>query len=370
MELLNNIPLVGVFLGVFLGFLLLNPNYLRGKRKVKITLILILALNIHSLLESYLYYNGYEWPWMGISYLHYHLIGALFLLCTNFLFKIRFSYKLWGIVLIAYTLLRSAVLLSIEEDVSVAKSYTPEVIIYTIDYLLTICINLTLLYVALRQIMKVKFAVELNPQEQVNYSWLKRLLVISIGIYASILLIETIAFFDPFNWIFYDKIETIFISFFSLGIIYLAIKFPIFSIYGDFEDLSIKKIKKYAKSSLKDNKSTELWKKLNDIMNLEKPYLNPEYRLNHLAEQVESSVHHVSQVINEKKGVSFSEFINQYRVKEAQELLSSEKADHLSILGISIEAGFNSKTAFYNTFKKITGLTPSEYKRQHKLDYS
>lgn len=58
------------------------------------------------------------------------------------------------------------------------------------------------------------------------------------------------------------------------------------------------------------------------------------------------------------------DLMNGCRVKEAKRLLVDQKLEHLSILGIGLEAGFNSKTTFNTTFKKFTGLTPTAYKNQ------
>jgi AraC-like DNA-binding protein len=69
-------------------------------------------------------------------------------------------------------------------------------------------------------------------------------------------------------------------------------------------------------------------------------------------------------VLNEGFGVNFFQFINAYRVAEAQRLLASAQHQHLSMVGIAFEAGFSSKTTFNTTFKKLTGLTPSQFLQQ------
>ena len=95
----------------------------------------------------------------------------------------------------------------------------------------------------------------------------------------------------------------------------------------------------------------------------DKAYRNPEYRLNDLSSAAGKSLHHVSQVINEKTGMSFSDFVNKFRVEEAKELLVSSKTSHFTILAIAYDVGFNSKTTFYNAFKKECGITPTRYRR-------
>lgn len=69
-------------------------------------------------------------------------------------------------------------------------------------------------------------------------------------------------------------------------------------------------------------------------------------------------------LFNEKFGLNFFDFINQYRIKEVKARMANPKFDNLSLLGIAFESGFNTKSAFNRVFKKMTGFTPSEYKKQ------
>ncbi|MBW6492346.1 MAG: AraC family transcriptional regulator [Lentimicrobium sp.] len=99
-------------------------------------------------------------------------------------------------------------------------------------------------------------------------------------------------------------------------------------------------------------------------MNTEKPYLDADLTLPQLATRLQIPSHLLSRVINEKFGLNFFDFINQYRVDELKSKLNNPEFDNLSLLGIAFECGFNSKSAFNRVFKKITGLTPSEFKNQ------
>jgi AraC-like DNA-binding protein len=102
---------------------------------------------------------------------------------------------------------------------------------------------------------------------------------------------------------------------------------------------------------------------LNKLMLDQKPYLDSELNLIKLSELVNSTPHQVSYAINSGFNENFFQFINKYRVERAKELLVKEETNNLSILGIAYESGFNSKTSFNNTFKKITNKTPSEFKK-------
>jgi AraC-like DNA-binding protein len=97
------------------------------------------------------------------------------------------------------------------------------------------------------------------------------------------------------------------------------------------------------------------------LMTTERLFLEPDLSLPTLAQRVGASLHELSYVLNEVLEESFFQFVNRYRVEEAKRLLVSAQHRHLSILGIGFEAGFSSKTTFNTTFKKMTGLSPSQF---------
>jgi AraC-like DNA-binding protein len=119
---------------------------------------------------------------------------------------------------------------------------------------------------------------------------------------------------------------------------------------------------KYRKSSLDAEQADEILSGLMHLMDENRPFLEMGLTLPALADMLDVSTNHLSQVINMGLRKNFFDFVNSYRVREAQRLLRSHEADRLSILGIGMEAGFSSKSAFYNAFRKHTGMTPSQYK--------
>lgn len=124
--------------------------------------------------------------------------------------------------------------------------------------------------------------------------------------------------------------------------------------------------RKYERSTLSPERAEEYLVRLLRTMETNKPYTDGTLTLQKLSEQLAIPAPHLSQVVNERLNQSFSDFINSYRVKEAQAKLLATATSHYSILAIAEEVGFNSKSTFNAVFKKQTGLTPSEFRENSK----
>jgi AraC-like DNA-binding protein len=111
-----------------------------------------------------------------------------------------------------------------------------------------------------------------------------------------------------------------------------------------------------------------LVKKLDSIMVKEKIYLNPELTLNDLTEELNSTRNEISWVLNNSIGKNFYNYVNEFRVLEVIGLMKDQKRDYQKILALAFDAGFNSKPAFNAVFKKNTGKTPSEYRKDLKKE--
>jgi AraC-like DNA-binding protein len=120
---------------------------------------------------------------------------------------------------------------------------------------------------------------------------------------------------------------------------------------------------RYEKSTLTLERADAYLQRLLDLMNTEKPYLDGDLTLQNLAKALAISPHHLSQTINEQLNQNFFDFINTYRIEEAKRLLLDLAKKHYSILAISEEVGFNSKSAFNTAFKKHVKMTPSEFRK-------
>ena len=353
--------------GLFLLMVLFSRGSLRNNKPAWWVLIVIVVFAIHAQLDAYLYYNDLDNAWTGLSLLHYHLMGGLFLLFSYYLFRIPVNFRFWITIFLGYTLLR--ILAFIPEDDSVYENYSDDLswtdLGIVLDNFISNLLNISCLRLAYLRIKALNFALKPEKEVLMRFLWLKNLLVFQIGLYLCLMGLTIVSFFFEEQWLTFWKLDSMVSGFFFFVLAFSAIRFPIFSMYGDFKDLAPEE-KKYAKSSLSDESASLIWQEIDQVMSTEKLYLNPEFRLNELANRMGHSVHHISQVINQEKGVSFSDFLNALRIEEAQKLLRSDKAAQLTILAIAHEAGFNSKTAFYNAFKKFTGQTPSQFLKASK----
>ena len=170
--------------------------------------------------------------------------------------------------------------------------------------------------------------------------------------YSSYYILSKFDFFNP-NW---DYAISIVMSVGICGIGYMTFREQqVFN--GElFSSLFLNK----KQIDLTDKTKTELFQILLSHIEKNRPYLAGNLRLIDLADQLNLSPHVLSQIINEKAQKNFNQFINEYRLDEAIELLKTNKNE--SVKTICYQVGFNNKTTFYKTFKEKYGCTPSEYK--------
>ena len=120
--------------------------------------------------------------------------------------------------------------------------------------------------------------------------------------------------------------------------------------------------RKYAKSGLGAERLLEYRKCLETVMAEKQVFLLPDLTLPGLAEIVNCSVNHLSQVINAGLGMSFFDYLNSHRIEHAKKLLA-DPDDCMPVLNIAYTVGFNSNSAFYAAFKKYVGVTPAQYRK-------
>ncbi len=124
---------------------------------------------------------------------------------------------------------------------------------------------------------------------------------------------------------------------------------------SDFAERKYKKTL-FTKDELEQNRQ-----RLEQVMSENLPYLDPNLTLRELAGMLGLPPNHLSQLLNEGFDKNFAEFINGYRLEAFKTKAADPALQHLTILGLAYESGFNSKTVFNTFFKKTMGMTPKAY---------
>ncbi|GAA5022539.1 hypothetical protein GCM10011506_00700 [Marivirga lumbricoides] len=105
--------------------------------------------------------------------------------------------------------------------------------------------------------------------------------------------------------------------------------------------------------------------RLHQYMVAEEPYLDPSISIQDLSDKIDMPARELSVLINHKIGLHFFDYINSYRIKKATALLKDPDKKAFTVLEILYEVGFNSKSSFNTAFKKHTGTTPTQYRKNH-----
>jgi len=120
--------------------------------------------------------------------------------------------------------------------------------------------------------------------------------------------------------------------------------------------------KKYEKSALSEEVEDAVLAKLTQLLETGKPYLESDLSLPKLAGQLNTSPHHLSQLLNDRLGQNFFDWLATYRIAEAKLLLLDSATAHLKIDEIAERVGYNSTSAFHTAFKRLTNQTPAQFR--------
>jgi len=207
-----------------------------------------------------------------------------------------------------------------------------------------------------------------STTEEINLDWLKTLVYIFGIIWSALIVIAIVHHIFHFasmafctDGLFLSlSAFIILVGYFGLRQKEIFTRFP-----ADDHNFVTDQRTKYQNIPLSELEIADFIGRINSIMEKEKPYLNPDITLPELASLIDIPAYQLSRVINEKFGCNFFDFINGYRVNEVKTKINDPAFSNLSLLGIAFDCGFNSKSAFNRIFKKMTGLTPSEYEKSN-----
>lgn len=162
------------------------------------------------------------------------------------------------------------------------------------------------------------------------------------------------------SWTFADELEQYFWLFLGLIFVFKFISYPVSLFQFDLEKQVIPR-EKYQGEMMNIEQAQTMIKTINAFMLEEKPYLDSNYTIKQLSKEVNISSRELSKLFNQYLNQNFNDYINNFRVEEFKKLVKDSKNSKFSILSISMDAGFRSKSTFNAAFKKFTGITPSQY---------
>jgi AraC-like DNA-binding protein len=119
--------------------------------------------------------------------------------------------------------------------------------------------------------------------------------------------------------------------------------------------------RKYARSGLSPGVARQIHSCLNTHMAAERSFTLSNLTLTELATKLNVHPNHLSQAINDVEGKSFYDYINTLRVEEFKKIIVNGDLEKFTLLSLAMDCGFNSKSTFNKYFRKVTGITPSEY---------
>ena len=204
-----------------------------------------------------------------------------------------------------------------------------------------------------------------SNSKDIDLYWIRKLVLVFSIVWTALISVTVIHHvFHMFSMAFCTDGLFLSLSVFVILIGYFGRKQKIIYNAEDIVDAGNKaKIQpKYSGSRLSEIEAAQIAKQITKHIESSKTYLNPDLTLSQLAAEIGMSNHILSQVINEQLKLNFFDFVNQYRVEEFKKRIANSDFENFSLLGIALDCGFNSKSAFNRIFKKTTGLTPSQFK--------
>ena len=366
--------LLGIFISVFLELLLLVKK--NKSRADKILVFWLFLIVIHQIL-NYLLYTGesYNHPhWLGIQFSMPVLQGVLLFFyvieITGNKLKRRWTVLLHLIPTLSLIILAIPFyILSGEQKINVFQNEGAGFEWYVIY--LNILIPLSGLLYSIWSLFLIKkhqknIQDKFSNTDKKELQWL-RYLSIGYGI------IWVLAIFFQSEIIFTAVVVLVlFIGFFGINQlnIFYAYQEPDFkkteysSVIKEGKKEELKSnipSKRYAKSGLNEELSEQIYSRLNEFMYDDKLYKNDNLTLTELAKCLVVHPNHLSQVINEKEGKNFYNYINSLRIKEFIRLVSLPESKKYTMISLAYDCGFSTKSTFNKHFKVNTGKTPTDF---------
>jgi AraC-like DNA-binding protein len=370
-EVAITICLLAAVQGILLTIVLLTRK--QNHTANKILAIATFFLSIDLMFAVY-YYKGWyrEYPQiMGISYPFPLLYGPLFYLYVKLVSKKAARFQKIDLLhflpaVIVYLLCIPVYLYSDEQKIE----FVNNMILDIQSPMFTVFENIVPVQGMIYALMTIKIVRDYDKKirdafsniDLINLNWLKYIAFAGLVIWTIVALLSFVRGLS----IRFDLLLQISLSILIYSIGYKGLRQPEIFLNPSADTSEPVQTEKYKRSGLSDKFADEIGKKLKGFMVSEKPYLDNDLTMQKLADRMNVSNHNLSEVINSKLGLSYYDFINNYRVEEFKNRIADSANDLYNILSIAFDSGFKSKGSFNSIFKKNTGMTPSEYKSKHR----
>lgn len=370
---MESLVLIGAVQAFFIASLFISGKRIIHEHKVLIFFFLINGL---LLLDHYFEISS-------LSLNHPHLIGLTYPLplilgpilyyytlaiSSKVKIAIRGFFILHGIpfLLLTLFLLFDFYFLSAGEKLAYYQRESQEetsTIIYIAEFFLNFSVPLYSLFSLIHiHRNRQRLADEFSFTENIDLQWLKLILYFFMAL--SFVSLSTHIISDLIPLIPFSQADNLLFLSLSLAILfigYFGIKQQ--AIYPRHIESPLSYSISTAESKSRNKDFQEEKARLEELLKSQKLYLRPRLSLDELAQEMNMSSNQLSQLINEGFQKSFYDLINEMRVDEVKAKIQDLDYAHLSLLGIGLESGFNSKSSFNLIFKKFSGQTPSQYRK-------
>ena len=378
MTVLGIINFAASLQGIFLAYILINKKGDQKESRFLALLVLVVSLSI---LGPVMGITGYyrDMPYfirvaeplaLLFGPLLYYYISVL---CTGRLPKLFYLHLLpfilyTGSLTPFYLLPPSEKIALVEEQV---RTKVPNLwaqgirLLHTTVYIL--------LALQLIRSLEARLKDRFSNLDQFKLRQSKHILRLYFGVAALSFAIYMITLAYPMNFVVVNNIGALSISILIYSLAYVNLSHASIPLPGSGpaepkenttgSDAEVKTARKRLRYHLSDAHFSKHAGKLEDILKDKHVFLNPEISLNDLSESLGIPAYQTSEVISRKYGLSFFDLINKLRIEEVKHRLADPAFGHYSVLAIAMDCGFNSKSSFNSAFKKLTGKTPSEYRK-------
>lgn len=377
--LLDILILLSLSQGFIFGFAILFSDFFKKSpnKFLAFSIIMISIMGVNELLEKwnldddyyFIDFLGDDAPWVLLFY-----VPMFVFFLKSVKHPISNSPKLYLLTIPFLLFLVLNIIIDLDVDFGIYE--IPEIeqvmrITYTLEY------NLGMIYAISLNVLSF-FVIANSTQSAIDQKWLKRIwgfLTLIIGLWILQVLMP-----EEEEFVVNLMIRSVWLGI-SVFIYWITYK-GVYQLKLSQDQQGLQKLLSDQDASISENeirakkeepKQEDPIQKINpylheleQILLSEHLYRDPAISRDQLAERLGISSGYLSQLFQNSEEKNFTSYINRFRVEEVKRMIIDPASDRFSLLAIGREAGFQSKSAFYTTFKRETGMTPSEFKKQHR----